>query len=116
MALVKPLQSGDPDVMRNSHAATCIRSDLHAYSTRNRITFSHNPRSPIPHRELGGAVAAQVRSRMATKYGRSNGSFHRVLACSAGGPGSDSLLRRNILRCSMQKDVDGSGQASTMGS
>jgi hypothetical protein len=30
-------------------------------------------------------VAAQVRSRMTTKYGRSNGSFHRVLACSAGG-------------------------------
>ncbi len=37
MALVKPLHSGDPDV---SHAATCIRSDFHAYVTRNR--FSHN--------------------------------------------------------------------------
>ncbi len=61
----------------------------------------------------GGAVAAQVRSRMATKYGRSNGSFHRVLACRAGGPGFDSRLRHKILRCSMQKDVDGSGQAST---
>jgi hypothetical protein len=77
MALVKPLHSGDPDVMRNSHAATCIRSDL----TRNRI----QPRSPIV--TWGGAVATQVRSRMATKYGCSNGSFHRVLACSAGGPG-----------------------------
>ena len=31
---------------------------------------------------------------MATKYGRSNGSFHRVFACSAGGPGFDSRLRR----------------------
>ena len=72
MALVKPLHSGDPDVMRNSHAATCLRSDLHAYSTRNRITLSHDP----PLRLGGGAVAAQVRSRMATKYGRSNGSFH----------------------------------------
>jgi hypothetical protein len=50
---------------------------------------------------------------MATKYGRSNGSFHRVLACSAGGPGFKSPLRRNTLRCSIQKDVDGSGQAST---
>ena len=83
MALVKPLHSGDPDVMRNSHAATCIRSDLHAYVTRNRI----QPRSPIIV-TWGGAVATQVRSRMATKYGRSNGSFHRVLACSAGVPGS----------------------------
>ncbi len=49
------------------------------------------------------AVAAQVRSRMITKYGRSNGSFHRVLACSAGGPGLDSRLRHTILRCSMQR-------------
>jgi hypothetical protein len=54
---------------------------------------------------------------MATKYGRSNGSFQkRVLACSAGGPGFDSRLRHNILRCSIQKDVDDSGQASTRGS
>ncbi len=36
-------------------------------------------------------VAAQVRSRMATKHGRSNGSFQMLYA----------------------KDVDGSGQAST---
>jgi hypothetical protein len=62
---------------------------------------------------FASALAIQVRSRKATKYGRSNGSFHRVLACSAGGPGSESPLRRNILRCSMQKDVDGSGQASS---
>ncbi len=47
MALVKPLHSGDPDVLRNSQAATCIWSDLHAYSTRNRITFSHDPPSPL---------------------------------------------------------------------
>ncbi len=97
MALVKPLHSGDPDVMRNSHAATCIRSDLHAYDTRNRI----QPRSPIM--TWGGAVATQVRSRMAIKYGRSNGTFHRVLACSAGGPGFDSRLRHYILRCSMER-------------
>jgi hypothetical protein len=55
--------SGDPDVMLNSHAATCIRSDLHVYVTRNRI----QPRSPIV--TWGGAVATQLRSRMATKYG-----------------------------------------------
>jgi hypothetical protein len=96
MALVKPLHSGDPDVMRNSHAATCILSDLHAYVTRNRI----QPQTPIV-TWGGGAVATQVTSRMATKYGRSNGSFHTVLACSAGGPGFDSPLIRNILRFSM---------------
>ncbi len=61
-----------------------------------------------------GPVAAEVRSRMATKHSRSNCSFHWVLACNAGGPGFDSPLRRNILRCSMQEDVDGSGQASTV--
>jgi hypothetical protein len=60
----------------------------------------------IPIVTWGGAVATQVRSRMATKYSRLNGSFHRVLACSAGGPGFDSRLRRNILRYS--------GQASTV--
>ncbi len=47
MVLVKPLHNGDPDMMRNSHAATFIRSDLPAYSTRNRITFNHDPPSPI---------------------------------------------------------------------
>jgi hypothetical protein len=41
-------------------------------------------------------------------------ALFKVLACSAGGPGFDSRLRHNILRCSMQKDVDGSGQASTV--
>ncbi len=59
-------------------------------------------------------VVAQVRSRMATKYGRSIGSFHRVLACNAGGPGFYSRLRLNIFNCPMQKEVDGSGQASTL--
>jgi hypothetical protein len=107
MALVKPLHSGDPDVMRNSHAVTCIRSDLLAYVTRNRI----QARSPIV--TWGGDVAKQSEIPNGNKYGHSNGSFHRVLACSAGGPGFDSRLRHNILRCSMQKDVDGSGQAST---
>jgi hypothetical protein len=60
MALVKPLHRGDPDVMRNSYAATCIRSDLHAYVTRNRI----QPRSPIV--TWGGAVATQVKWRLNT--------------------------------------------------
>jgi hypothetical protein len=49
------------------------------------------------------SVATQVRFRMATKYGRSNGSFHRVIACNAGSPGFDSRLRHNILRCSMER-------------
>jgi hypothetical protein len=53
MALVKPLHSGDPNVMRSSHAATCICSDLYAYAT-----VSHS--ATIPHRDLGGAVAAQA--------------------------------------------------------
>jgi hypothetical protein len=92
-----------------------ILTQRHAFgriSMRTLHTTDHiQPRSPIL--TWGGAVAAQVRSRMATKYGYSNGSFQRVLACSAGGPGYDSRLRHNILRCSMQKDVDGSGQAST---
>jgi hypothetical protein len=64
-------------------------------------TESHS--ATFPHRDLEGAVAAQVRSRMASKNGRSNGSFHRVHACSAGGPRFDSRLRRNILRCSLQR-------------
>ncbi len=38
----------------------------------------------------GDIVAAQVRSRMAIRYGRSNGSVHKVVACRAGGPGFDS--------------------------
>ncbi len=50
---------------------------------------------------------------MATKYGRSNGSFHKALACSAGGPEFNSQLKHNIVRCFIQKDVDGSGQASS---
>ncbi len=50
-----------------------------------------------------GLVAAQVRSRIETNDGCSNGSFHRVLASSAGGPGFDSRLRLNIFRCSMQR-------------
>ncbi len=29
-------------------------------------------------------------------------------------PGFDSRLRHNILKCSMQKEVDGAGQASTL--
>jgi hypothetical protein len=53
MALVKPLHSDDPDVMRNSHAATCIRSDLDVYSTRN---LSHS--ATIPHRDLGGSCSS----------------------------------------------------------
>ena len=53
---------------------------------------------------------------MATKYGRSNGSFHRVLACSAGGPGFDSRLRRlvaSVLPMLYAEDVGGPGQAPT---
>jgi hypothetical protein len=50
---------------------------------------------------------------MATYYGRSHGSFHRLLACSAGCPGFEFPLRRDVLRCSMKKNADGSGQAST---
>ncbi len=48
-------------------------------------------------------VAVEVRSQMASQYGCSNGYFYRVLACSAGGPGFESRMRRKILRCSMQR-------------
>jgi hypothetical protein len=50
---------------------------------------------------------------MATKYSHSNGSFHRVLACSAGGPGFDSQSETQHSQMLYAKDVDGSGQAST---
>ncbi len=81
-----------------------ILTQQHAFGrismrTSHATKFSHDPPSWLG--GGGGAVATQVRSRMATKYDRSNGSFHRVLACSAGGPGFDSPLRSNILRCSM---------------
>ncbi len=48
-------------------------------------------------------VAAQAEILYGNSIRRSNGSLHRVLACSAGGPGFDSRLRHNILRCSMQR-------------
>ncbi len=55
------------------------------------------------HIQPHSAVAAQLRSRMATEYSSSNGSFHTVLACSAGSPGFDSRLIHIILRCSIQR-------------
>ncbi len=63
----------------------CLCSVRLAYFHTNRLLIELNQQ------ETGrkdDGVAAQVRSRMATKYGRSNGSFHRVIACSSGGPGS----------------------------
>ena len=47
---------------------------------------------------------------------RSNGSLHRVLACSAGCPGFDSRLRRlvaSVLPMLYAEDVGGPGQAPT---
>ncbi len=52
--LWSPLHCGDPDVMRNSHAATCIRSDLHASL---QATESHS--ATIPHRNLGGSCSSR---------------------------------------------------------
>ncbi len=56
------------------------------YTQPNHI----QPRSPIV--TWGGAGAAQVRSRMATKYDRSNGSFHRVFSCSDSIPRWDATF------------------------
>jgi hypothetical protein len=119
MALVKPLHSGDPDMMLNSHAATCIRSDLHAYSTRDRITFNHDP-----HRDLrGGAVAAQVRSEWQLIMAVRMDLFIECLPAVAGKHFMQEVLcRRSRVRFPAEKqhsqmlyakDVDGSGQAST---
>jgi hypothetical protein len=47
----------------------------------------------------------------------SNGSLHRVFACSAGGPGFDSRLRRlvaSVLPMLYAEDVGGPGQAPTI--
>jgi hypothetical protein len=46
-----------------------------------------------------------------------NGSLHRVFACSAGGPGFDSRLRRlvaSVLPMFYAEDVGGPGQAPTL--
>ncbi len=109
VALVKPLHSGDPNVMRNSHAVTCIRSDLHAYATRNRITFSHDPSL-----RLGGGELQQhkLRSRIAT-----NTLFEWLFAQNV-----RLQCRRSRVRFLPEKqhsqmlyaeDVDGPGQAPT---
>jgi hypothetical protein len=42
---------------------------------------------------------------------RSNGSLHRVFACTAGGPGFNSQLRRSRSRMLSAEDVGGPGQA-----
>ncbi len=71
-------------------------------------TESHS--ATIPHRDLGGAVAAQVRSRIAIKYAVRMAFFHRVLACSAEVRFPAETQHSQML---FAKDVDGSGQAST---
>jgi hypothetical protein len=115
MALVKPLHSGDPDVMCNSHAATCLRSNLrthartHAHNWINRII--HNPPSWLG--GGGGAVAAaQIRSLMATKY-----AIWMALCIEYSPAMQESRVRFPAETTWSQKlyakDVDGSGQAST---
>ncbi len=79
----------------SSHAAACIRiSTLHASETHS---------ATIPHRDLEGSCSSTSWDSEWQQICRSNGSLHRMLACCAGGPGFDSRLRRNILRCSMQR-------------
>jgi hypothetical protein len=65
-----------------------------------------------PHHDLGGAVAAQAEIPNGNYYGSSNGPLLRVFACSAGGPGFDFRLRRNI-QMLYAEDVGGPGQAPT---
>ncbi len=57
----------------------------------------------IPHRDLGGSCSKTSWDPEWQLIRPSNGTLHRVFACSEGGPGFDSQLRRNILRCSMQR-------------
>ncbi len=94
---------GDPDEMQFSRAA-CIRNS----TCTLHVSESHS--ATIPRRSLGGSYSSTSWDSELIRC--LNGSLHRVFACSAGGPGFDSRLRRNILRCSMQKDVD--GQVSTL--
>jgi hypothetical protein len=47
-------------------------------------------------------VVVQAEVPNSSQERRSNGSLHRVFACSAGDPGFDSRLRRISLGCSMQ--------------
>jgi hypothetical protein len=58
----------------------------------------------------GGAVVVQGEVPNSSQERRSNGSLHRVFACSAGGPGFDSRLRRSRSRMLSAEDVAGPGQ------
>ncbi len=61
-------------------------------------------------------VVVQVEVPNGSQLRRSNGSLHRVFACSAGGPGFDSRLRRlvaSVLPMLYAEDVGGPGQAPT---
>ncbi len=81
-------------------------SDLHASDQLYPRPSQAQPRSPIKslrHCGLGGAVVVQAEVPNSSQYRRLNGSLHRVFACSAGGPGFDSQLRRFGLGCSMQR-------------
>ncbi len=64
-------------------------------------TESHS--ATIPHLALGGSCSSTSWDPEWILIRRSNGSLHRVFTYGAGGPEFDSPLRRNILRCSMQR-------------
>ncbi len=67
---------------------------------QSNISASESNSATIPNQELaisrlgGGAVVVQAEVPNSSQYRRSNGSLHRMFACSAGGPGFDSRLRR----------------------
>ncbi len=96
MALVKPLHSGDNDVM---HFSRSIRySDRHAAEQLYPRPSQTQPRFSTQRACIaawGEAVVVQAEVPNSSW----NGSLHRVFAGSAGGLGFDSRLRS--LGCSM---------------
>ncbi len=114
VALVKPLHSGDPDVMHFSRSLLRFKRLAPSRAIRTsmrlikyipiRVKLSHDPQSrACDIAAWGGAVVVQAKVPNSSQKRRWNGSLHRVFACSAGGPGFDSRLQR--INCVSQRTV-----------
>jgi hypothetical protein len=115
VALVKPLHSGDPDMMHCSLARNRGSSaflplvlfgppSVRSKYIRVQVKLSHDPQTrACDIAAWGVAVVIQAEVPNSSLQCCSNGSLHRVFACSAGGPGFDFRLRRFDLGCSMQR-------------